>query len=108
MKRELIVLNVALGAALVGTVLELRDGWLDFEATHEVSRIRFDGDPLEVPEVTEAESVPIQDWTPIVDQNLFSFDSNDLSIGTPEDQIVAGPRPFLFGTVALAARGGSL
>ena len=101
MKRELIIINIVLAAALIGAAFELRAGWLDFEATHDASRSQFAGDPLGVPAPDDEEPESIQDWTPIVDQNLFSFDRNDLAIETPEGPVAAGPRPFLFGTVSL-------
>ena len=53
MKRELIVINVVLVLALVGAGFELRRGWLDFEAKHDVSRIQFEGDPLGAPAAPE-------------------------------------------------------
>ena len=101
MKRELIVINIVLVAALIGAGFELRAGWLDFEATHDASRIQFAGDLLGAPSPTDEEPASVQDWTPIVDQNLFSFDRNDLAIETAEGLVAAGPRPFLFGTMSL-------
>ncbi len=103
MKRELIVINVVLVLALVGAGFELRRGWLDFEATHDVSRIQFEGDPLGAPAAPESTGAPIEDWILIAEQNLFSFDRNDLAIQTAEVLVAAGPRPFLFGTVSLGA-----
>ena len=103
MKRELIVINVVLVLALFGAGFELRRGWLDFEATHDVSRIQFEGDPLGAPAAPESMGVLIEDWILIAEQNLFSFDRNDLAIQAAEVLVAAGPRPFLFGTASLGA-----
>ena len=101
MKRELIIINVILALTVIGAAVELRRGWVEFETTHSPAGIQFDGEALGVPAGAESPARPVQDWTAIAEQNLFSFDRNDLVIGTSEGPVAAGPRPFLFGTVSL-------
>lgn len=101
MKRELVFINIVLAVALIAAAFEFQAGWLDFEATHDVQQIQFTGDPLGVPAPADGQPGAIQDWTSIVDQNLFSFDRNDLAIETSNGIVPAGPRPYLFGTMSL-------
>ena len=101
MKRELIVINMILALAVIGATVELRRGWVEFETTHSPAGIQFDGEALGIPDEADGTARPIQDWTAIAEQNLFSFDRNDLGIETPEGPVAAGPRPFLFGTLSL-------
>ena len=101
MKGELIIINVILALTVIGATVELRRGWVEFEATHSPAGIQFDGEALGVPARAESPARPVQDWTAIAEQNLFSFDRNDLAIETSEGPVPAGPRPFLFGTVSL-------
>ena len=101
MKRELIIINVILALTVIGAAVELRRGWVEFETTHSPAGIQFDGEALGVPAGAESPARPVQDWTAIAEQNLFSFDRNDLVIETSEGPVAAGPRPFLFGTVSL-------
>ena len=101
MKRELIIINVILALTVIGAAVELRRGWVEFETTHSPAGIQFDGEALGVPAGAESPARPVQDWTAIAEQNLFSFDRNDLAIETSEGPVAAGPRPFLFGTVSL-------
>ena len=106
MKRELIIINVILALTVIGAAVELRRGWVDFETTHSPAGIQFDGEALGVPAGAESPARPVQDWTAIAEQNLFSFDRNDLVIEdlvieTSESPVAARPRPFLFGTVSL-------
>ena len=103
MKRELIVINVVLVLLVIGVAFELRRGWLDFKANHNVALITFDGEALGAPDVPPETGLTAQDWTAIGDQNLFSFDRNDLNIESPNDSGSAGPRPFLFGTMSLGS-----
>ena len=101
MKRELIIINVILALTVIGAAVELRWGWVEFETTHSPAGIQFDGEALGVPDGAESPARPVQDWTAIAEQNLFSFDRNDLAIETSEGPVAAGPRPALFGTVSL-------
>ena len=101
MKGELIIINVILALTVIGATVELRRGWVEFETTHSPAGIQFDGEALGVPAGAESPARPVQDWTAIAEQNLFSFDRNDLAIETSEGPVAAGPRPFLFGTVSL-------
>lgn len=101
MKGELIIINVILALTVIGAAVELRRGWVEFETTHSPAGIQFDGEALGVPAGAESPARPVQDWTAIAEQNLFSFDRNDLAIETSEGPVAAGPRPFLFGTVSL-------
>ena len=101
MKGELIIINVILALTVIGATVELRRGWVEFETTHSPASIQFDGEALGVPAGAESPARPVQDWTAIAEQNLFSFDRNDLAIETSEGPVAAGPRPFLFGTVSL-------
>ena len=80
MKRELIIINVILALTVIGAAVELRRGWVDFETTHSPAGIQFDGEALGVPAGAESPARPVQDWTAIAEQNLFSFDRNDLVI----------------------------
>ena len=82
MKRELIIINVILALTVIGAAVELRRGWVDFETTHSPAGIQFDGEALGVPAGAESPARPVQDWTAIAEQNLFSFDRNDLVIET--------------------------
>ena len=105
MKGELIIINVILALTVIGATVELRRGWVEFETTHSPAGIQFDGEALGVPDGAESPARRVQDWTAIAEQNLFSFDRNDLAIElaieTSEGPVAAGPRPFLFGTVSL-------
>ena len=104
MQRELIVINMILVLAVIGATVELRRGWVEFETTHSPAGIQFDGEALGISDAADETAIPIQDWTAIAEQNLFSFDRNDLGIlgiETSEGPVAAGPRPFLFGTLSL-------
>ncbi len=101
MKRELIIINVILALTVIGATVELRTEWVGFETTHSPAGIQFDGEALSAPDEADRTVSPIQDWTAIAEQNLFSFDRNDLAIETSEGPVAAGPPPFLFGTMSL-------
>ena len=101
MKRELMIVNAVIVVALIGAGFQLRTAWRDFDTTHDVSGIQFEGEALSVPTaVAGTEASPVEDWNSVSDQNLFSFDRNDIAIGVGETEPI-GPRPVLFGTMSL-------
>ena len=103
MKRELIIINMVLALTVIGATVKLHREWVEFETTHSPAGIQFAGEALGVSDEAGRTAKPIQDLTAIAEQNLFSFDRNDLAIETSEGPVAAGPRPFLFGTVSLGS-----
>lgn len=101
MKRELIVINVILAFLVVGVIANIWKEWVGFKSVHSAENVQFDGEALRISEAAVDMNLLIQDWTAIAEQNLFSFDRNDLAIEPVGAPSAAGPRPFLFGTISL-------
>ena len=102
MKKKFVVINLLLLAVVVGAVFHSYSGWVAFGVSHDPDAIRYEGETFGSPLAPEIEDVAESpDWTLVSDQNLFSFDRNDLVIATPEASLAAGPRPILFGTMSI-------
>jgi hypothetical protein len=102
MWRRLVVIDLILLAALVYGVLQVRQSWIEFEATHRVETIRPEAEPaLAIPGSAIAASSP-GDWTDISVKDPFSFDRNDIAIIAPKAALVPNqPKPVLFGTMSV-------
>ena len=102
MKKTFVVINVLLLAVVAGAVFQSYRDWAAFGISHVPDAIQYEGEafgsPL-VPETEEGEGSP--DWTLVSDQNLFSFDRNDLMVVAPVRPLATGPRPILLGTMSL-------
>jgi len=103
--RKLWILNLALLALIVAAGVRFHNDWIMFEATHQPGAI---GPQRETAPTLGSTAIPnaqaSQDWTEIPSRNPFSFDRTDIAILEPK--VVAppaptGPKPFLFGTVAI-------
>ncbi len=104
MKRQFMILNLGLVLLLVVAGLKFRTDWMNFGVSHEVARIQYGGDAVTPPVLTEAGAEPdLPVWTDIAEQNLFSFDRNDMSVEVAEGPVAAGPRPALLGTMSLGS-----
>lgn len=104
MKRQFMILNVGLFLLLAVAGLKFRTDWLNFGVSQDVDRVQFGGDAVSPPVFTATGgATALQTWTDIADQNLFSFDRNDISIAIAEGPVVVGPRPILLGTVSLGS-----
>ena len=101
MKRQLIILNAGLVLLVVGASFQFRNSWTGFGSSHDAGRVQYTGDAVTAPVLPGNRDEPeVQRWTDISDENLFSFDRNDISVEAAEVAVVAGPLPILFGTVS--------
>ena len=102
MRKEFIVINGVLLVVLIGTTFQLYRGWTAFQVSHDSEAIQYEGEAFGAPLVSAVENDAVSpDWTIVSEQNLFSFDRNDLAIVAPEGPVATGPRPILFGTMSL-------
>jgi hypothetical protein len=105
MLKRLVILNVLLAALIAMGGVALRDQWRAFEATHQVSAI--EAQPEAVPALQQASTADFRqvagDWTQIPSLNPFSFDRSDIPILSTEEPVPPGPKPLLFGTMALGS-----
>ena len=102
MKKELVVINVLLLAVVIGAVFQSLNGWTAFGISHDPEAIQYEGEAFGSPLVPDTEGGRENpDWARIAEENLFSYDRNDLSIAPPENPVATGPRPILFGTMSI-------
>jgi hypothetical protein len=102
MKKALVVINGLLLAVVIGAVFQSYRAWTAFGISHGPDAIRYEGEAFGSPLVPDTEEgAGNQDWTLVSDQNLFSFDRNDLAIAAPVTPVATGPMPVLFGTMSL-------
>jgi hypothetical protein len=102
MKKEFVVINLLLLAVVVVAVFQSYIGWAAFGVSHDPNAIQYEGEAFGSPLAPESlGGAGSPDWTLVSDQNLFSFDRNDLAIVAPAAPLATGPRPILFGTMSL-------
>jgi hypothetical protein len=102
MKKEFVVINGLLLAVVVGAAFQSFRTWTAFGISHDPNAIQYEGEAFGSPLVPDAdEGAGSPDWTRVSDQNLFSFDRNDLAIAAPVTPLATGPMPVLFGTMSL-------
>ena len=105
MKRQFMILNVGLFLLLAGAGLKFRTDWLNFGVSQDVDRVQFGGDAVSPPVFTATGgATALQTWTDIADQNLFSFDRNDISIAIAEGPVVVESPGTAPGSAASIAR----
>ena len=102
MKKGLLVINGLLLTFIAGALFQLYSGWTAFRIARAPDTIQYEGGPFGVPLVPLVQEAGANsDWTRISDQNLFSFDRNDVAIAAAARPAVVRPQPTLFGTVSL-------
>jgi len=99
--RRLLILDLALLAALVAGIVQLRRSWNEFEATHRVETVQPEKEILKSPPTPPTLAVSAEDWTDIATRNPFSFDRSDMALVMPKQTSPAQPRPVLFGTLSI-------
>ena len=91
MWRKLLLIDVVLGCVIAIGGYKLRDGWLEFQRTHQTEAVQAEAEKtrsLEAPAIAAAKAT---DWTDIVSKNVFSFDRNDVDIVAPKAAAPAAP-----------------
>jgi hypothetical protein len=101
--RRLLILDLALLAALVAGIVQLRRSWYEFEATHRVETIQPEREILKSPPAPPTLAVSAEDWTDIATRNPFSFDRTDVAIMNPRPTLPTQPRPVLLGTIFIGS-----
>jgi hypothetical protein len=99
--RRLLILDLMLVAALAAGIIRIRKSWLEFDASHQPSRVQAENEPAQPLPPAVAAAPQLEDWTDISAKNPFSFDRNDVSIIAPKEAIQAKPKPALFGIMSL-------
>lgn len=103
MIRRLVILDSVLVILLGLGGAKVRQDWRAFGPAHQVSAIQPKAETFPtLPAAGPATGGGASDWTDIPSHNPFSFDRNDIAILAPsEPPKPVGPRPILFGTMAL-------
>jgi hypothetical protein len=109
MDRRILVLDIVLVLILTTLVVQLRRGWLEYEATHDPARVQPE-EEIDMP-ITGGEgldgAVDDQDWSAVSVLNPFSPDRNDIPVLLPVTGEEAArtatraPPPVLIGTMLL-------
>jgi hypothetical protein len=99
----MILLDCALVAVLIAGGMKIYRDWVAFDPAHQVAAIQaapeaFPATPLANPSALQQTA----DWTEISSRNPFSFDRTDIAVlAAPVSSLEMGPRPVLFGVVAV-------
>ena len=104
--RRIWILNLALLAVLVATIVRLHNEWIMFSATHNPGAIAPDREAFQkLPVGVPPNSPAPGNWTDIPSRNPFSFDRTDVAILEPKapaaPPVTVGPKPALFGTMSI-------
>jgi hypothetical protein len=101
MWRRLLLLDLVLATALVFGVLQVKESWREFEATHRPENIQPEKETVRGFQGSTPVATTAEDWTDISVKDPFSFDRNDVSIVAPKQAPPNLPKPVLFGTMAI-------
>src|SRR5689334_14807845 len=102
--RKLILINAVLAVLVAWGSVKVKRDWQQFRVDHNIQNIQAVSEAKLQPVVRKSVAPRPDDARQVAENNLFSFDRNDVAVKPAQAAVAAkpaGPKPVLYGTMLI-------